>query len=446
MTHLQLLSRESKMLALALALLPSTAFATQPLSEFLAQGKARSFDAREQKATAEQRGWESNAALGRLLPSFSARGIYTRNQYEAVVTLPGAPKAITIQPQDGLDAFLQLDVPIIDLASYHRYRQAGHLANAAELQQTLTAYDTDRNVSRAYYSFIGASALVASAEKSLKNAEDNAAYVTTRREVGVAVDLDLERAKANVERAKQDLADARLMTALSARTLETLTGLSPTPATEYPSDDLAPEGDIKGWLDTKETPTDKVQAELDEATTSGKRAAAFALAPTLAVNGQERFTNAAGFVGRSNYYTLQAVLSWRLDYGTYATAQAQAAAGELQKIRVDRVRRSLEDTIFEAYKRVEAGIAKSSAARAQASAARKASELAGERYKAGALTQLDVTQAQKDAFQAEAARIQADTDLAYSRVLLRVTAGKPVASVAAVQRAATVPSAESNIK
>jgi outer membrane protein TolC len=47
------------------------------------------------------------------------------------------------------------------------------------------------------------------------------------------------------------------------------------------------------------------------------------------------------------------------------------------------------------------------------------------RYEAGAVTQLDVTEAQQDAFDAQAARIKADTDLVYSRVLLRVVAGKP---------------------
>jgi len=55
----------------------------------------------------------------------------------------------------------------------------------------------------------------------------------------------------------------------------------------------------------------------------------------------------------------------------------------------------------------------------------RAEELAMARYQAGALTQLDVTQAQRDAFQAQASRIQADADLLYSRVLLRLTAGKP---------------------
>ncbi|RYZ67149.1 MAG: hypothetical protein EOP08_03395, partial [Proteobacteria bacterium] len=222
-----------------------------------------------------------------------------------------------------------------------------------------------------------------------------------------------------------NVADAELSRSLSARSLETLTGVTPEAATEFPQDDLRTEGDINGWLNSKDTPTDRVNAKIQEAAVSGRRAAAYSLAPTLSANAQEQFTNQVGFVGRNNYYMLQAILSWRLDYNVYATAQAQAAANNVQLIRNERSRRALEDTVYEAYRRVEAGIAKSKSARAQAGAAKKAADLAGERYQAGASTQLDVTQAQKDYFQAEANRIQADADLAFSRISLRVSAGKP---------------------
>jgi hypothetical protein len=110
------------------AILPSAAFATQPLTQFLSEAKTRSFQAREQTATREQRRWEKGAALGRILPSFSARGVYQRNQFAVQVALPGRPEPIVITPQNQLDAFLQLDVPLIDVAGYHRYRQAEHAA------------------------------------------------------------------------------------------------------------------------------------------------------------------------------------------------------------------------------------------------------------------------------------------------------------------------------
>lgn len=393
----------------------------------MAGAKGHAYDAREQGALKTQRGWEQGAALGRVLPSFTARGAYTRNQYEVGIPAgtfgPGSPAA-TIQKKDALTALLQLDVPIVDLANYHRYKQAKHLAEAQDAQLALTQNDVARSVAKAYYNFLGASALVESSARTLKIANENFDYVNTRRGAGVATDLDLERARANVEQNKQNVADAELSRSLSARALETLSGVTPESATRFPQDDLQPEGDIDGWLDSKDTPTDRVNAKFQEAVVSGRRAAAYSVLPTLSANATETFTNQAGFVGRTNFYAVQAVLSWRLDYSVYATAQAQAAAANVQLIRNERSRRALEDTTFEAYRRVEAGIAKSKSARAQAASADKAAALAGERYQAGVSTQLDVTQAQRDSFQAAANRIQADADLAFSRVSLRLAAGK----------------------
>lgn len=416
------------MLGVTIAAAESPAHATQPLEEFLAAARTKNFDAREQMATKDQRDWEKDAALGRLLPSFTARGTYTRNQFEIGFQLPGTTNRILITPHNQLDALLQLDVPIVDLAGYYRYQQAKKFAETTGEQVKLTGMDVERDVSRAYYSFLGASALLNAAKRNLDIAEENARYVTNRREAGVAMDLDLERANANVEQAKQNVADSELARSLAGRSLETLSRLTPTDATEFPEDDLHSEADLESWLQTRDTPTDRVQQKLREAALAGKKAAAFSLVPTLSANAQERLTNATGFTGRYGVYALQAVLSWRLDYATYASAEAQTAANQIQVVRNERARRGLEDTIFEAYRRVEAGIAKSRSSRAQAAAASKAVELANERYRAGASTQLDVTQAQRDAFQADANRIQADADLAYARILLRVAAGQPASN------------------
>jgi len=400
--------------------------ATQPLDTFLQGARATGFDAREQASVAGQRRWEEEAALGRLAPALSARGVYTRNEFPSVIPAgPVFPNPVTITPANQFDALFQLDVPLVDLANYYRYGQAQHLANAAEAQRELTKADIERVVARSYYTFVGAAALAEAAERSLETAEANLDYVTKRFAAGVATDLDRERARANVERAKQDLSDADFVRTMAARNLETTSGITPTPVTEYPVDDLHPEAPLALWLASRNTPADRVQAHLGRAATSAKKAAAYALLPTLSANAQERVSNATGFSGHTSSYTLQAVLSWRGDYGTYATAKAQASALDVQKVRAERSRRSTEDAIFDAHERVRTGIAKSASARAQAGAASHAEDLALSRYQAGALTQLDVTQAQREAFQAQAARIQADTELAYARILLRVVAGKP---------------------
>ena len=62
-------------LAWSVLVTTGTAAATQPLESFLERAKTHSFDAREASATERQRLSEADAALGRLVPSFSARGV-----------------------------------------------------------------------------------------------------------------------------------------------------------------------------------------------------------------------------------------------------------------------------------------------------------------------------------------------------------------------------------
>ena len=85
-----LLSSSLQIAATAALLLASRqALATQPLETFLEAARTSSFEVREQLATVEQREWERESVFGRLLPGVSARGVYTRNQYAAVITAPG---------------------------------------------------------------------------------------------------------------------------------------------------------------------------------------------------------------------------------------------------------------------------------------------------------------------------------------------------------------------
>jgi outer membrane protein TolC len=407
----------------------SAALATQPLEAFIAGSGTHSFDAREAAATHEQRAAEAGQALGKLTPSFSARGTFTRNQSEVSADIPGAGNLV-ITPLNQLDAVLQLDVPLIDLANYYRYKAARSVEKSAGAQREATAIDVSRNVARAYYLFLGASALARSAAQSIDAAAENQNSVDIRRQAGAATALDLERASAATERARRDFADAQLGAALAGRSLETLSGIAPESSDgTLVEDDLHLEGPLQGWLDlSAKSPSTRAIAHLRDAGLQTDRAATATLLPTLAAVGQERVTNATGFGGRATNYSIQLVLAWRFDYGLVAADRAQGAGLQVQEVQLERTERAIADGTFEAYHRVLAGIAKSRAARAESHASTRAAALAQERYSVGAATQLDVTEAQRDAFLATASQIQADSDLVYSRAALRLIAGIPLSS------------------
>lgn len=416
---------------------PSTAHALQPLETFLAGARSNHPDALAADATYRQREAEVGQARGRLLPSFTARGTYTRNQFEVATDLqdprstpekPLPPVHLIITPQNQLDALFLLDVPIVDLAQFARYGAQKTQAELADASRALTRRGLEERVVRTYYLFAATTGLRNQADRSLALAEKNRKNVADRLEAGLASELDLERANANVERAKQDVADALLSQQLAARNLETLSRVKPEAATVFPEDDLHDEGTLDSWVaaidpNMPERRMSEAERKLAEAS---RDAAKLTFAPVLAAQAQERLTNATGFTGRVGTYALSATLTFRFDFGQVAQLDAAKAAQEGAVARAEGTRRSTEDTVAEAYNRINANLAKARAARAQAKATDRAAVIAEDRYQAGTSTELDVTQAQRDAFSANVARIQSDLDLAQARAVLRIATGKPL--------------------
>lgn len=413
-------------LAASLTFVTLPALALQPLEMFLEGAHKRNPDLISADATTRQKDADVDVARGKLLPSLTARGVYTRNQFEAAFAQPGGA-TFTIIPQDQLDAFFVLDVPIIDAQQFARYGGTKILRDVAAATRSMTQRTIDEKVIRAYVTVAATTNLGRSADRSLELAEKNRKSVADRVSAGVASELDLERANANVERAKQDIADAYLSKVLAIRTLETLTRVKPEDASNFPEDDLHEEAPLASWVALADgnLPERKLSEADRRLAQSTRDAAKLAFVPALAAQAQERLTNATGFTGRVGSYTLSASLTFRFDFGLVAQLDSTAAAADASVAKTESVRRTSEDAIVEAWYRIGANIAKGKAARAQAKAATRAAAIAEDRYAAGAATQLDVTTAQRDAFVAEVNRIGADLDLSLARSVLRIAVGKP---------------------
>src|SRR5262245_60273002 len=171
--------------AVASVAVAAPASALQPVTTFLESADRENPDNREALAVVAQRDAEAQTALGRLLPSLTARAAYTRNQYEvSFPTSTGA--AITIQPLNQIDAIVQIDVPVFDPAGYGRYRAQRVAADVARESRALTRLGVQQQIVNVYYQLAGAEGLVASARRSVETAERNAATVRERRAAGVA--------------------------------------------------------------------------------------------------------------------------------------------------------------------------------------------------------------------------------------------------------------------
>jgi outer membrane protein TolC len=386
--------------------------------------RTRNPDNLEAEANVRQSDARADAVTGALLPSVSAQGVYTRNQYEAVVTLPGGGPELVITPQNGLDAFFTLSVPIFQGELWAQRAAAKASTRAASATQELTQLAVEEAVAQAYYQLLGFEAALRQTKKSLDVAQNLQDLVSTRVDVGIASNLDLQRAIAEVAKRQQEVAAAEQNVYVSRRALETASRTTPDPVTEsdFVRDDLHEEAPLAKWLGIARDSLVVVRPAVlqTEVARENRRAAQAAWLPTVGAQAQEHFTNATGFTGRCCAYTLQATATWQLDFTLAPNVRAETAALSAARAREDRARRDAGDSIYDAWHQVRTSIERARAALPQVEAATLALTLARDRYENGVATQLDVIQAQRDQLEAEIASIQAQASLQYARVLLRL--------------------------
>ena len=373
---------------------------------------------------------DAEAALGRALPRLSLRGTYTRNQYETAIELPaaggGPPTTVTITPHDQLDGTATLDVPLIDLASFARIAAARTSATAAATEAASIDLRVQALVSQDYYQLVADVALVDSSRRALEVARVGLRIAEQRHVAGSTALLDVDRARAEVERDVQQLAAAELQVSLVARALQSATGIAPElQGAVSLADDLHEEPSFERF----QTPDDRIPAlaaaiQSRVASEQQAKAQGLALVPSLSAAVTERATDAKGFAGHDAYWQGTVGLTWSFDLTTIAGIRSQEAAADAARAREQRARLAARDDIHRAWMTVGTNIARGRSARVEAEVSARASKLALERYQAGTAAQLDLLQAQRDAFAADAARIQADADLVNSRAQLRIAAGE----------------------
>jgi outer membrane protein TolC len=401
--------------------------ALQPLDAFVASAQQQNPDNDEARSGQAQQEAVADVNLGRVLPNITARGTYTRNQYQVELgPLPqlGLNEQTFLQRYNQLDAYFGANITLVDVAGFVRVAAARTSAASAADQTRAVHLQVESTVTQDYYQLVAYQALVTASQKALDVAKTNLQLTQDRFEAGKAAALDVDRANAEVERQSQQLISARLQVELAARALQSASGITPDVHSEISlTDDLHEEGTLDSF-DQSDLNLPSVSATINARIANEKLASAqrYSFIPSLTGNFTEHVTNAASFVGQPWSYIASVNLNWQLDYTTFANIRSADAAVAVTRAREDRAHLQAHDAIHRAWATVAASIAKSRSARAEQTASAHASRLAQARYEAGAATQLDLLQAQRDAFSADVSRIQADADLANSRLQLRIAA------------------------
>lgn len=407
-----------------LLLVPGLASA-QPLSRFLEAAETANLDVQLGVAHRTRASAEAGQVWGGLLPAVTASGAFVRNQYKAEIAVPPSD-TITIAPLNQLDGALKVEVPLIDVSRWLQTSSAVATVRAAGLREQGTRAQVRREVVLAYYAAAGGQALVEAAAQSLEVARAQAEQQQARAQAGVATELELVRASAEIQRTEQVIADARALEANARRTLFSLTAVVPGAFPALTADDLhlePPLAELEGAVPGLPA----VQAAEEDANAAGRAqaAAATALIPSVQAQFTQRLTNATGFSGQSAAWNAGVSLSWRLDAPVVQGIRAASAREQIAALTAAKARLAATDQLHSDWQRTIAAASKQKAAQAQVLAARRAAALAGERHAAGVATQLDLISADRDRLQAEVNDILARYELASARACLRLSTGRP---------------------
>jgi outer membrane protein TolC len=410
-----------------LAVAPAAQAADAGLQAFLDAADKQNIDGRislEQREKAEA---DFRVAWSALLPSLTAQGAWINNQYPAVVQFPGSTTQLTITPENQLNGQLRVDLPIIDTTRWMRLLAAGSTQDGARERELVTRDLVRKQVVASYYGYAASLGLLTSAKKSVAVAETQLKLTEVRFQAGAVTELEVLRARAEVQRNRQTVADSASLVATTRRTLRTLSGIEPPAEVAIPAPDMRAElGFDEFEKHVENLPSVRAADHDREAADQLRTAAALAFVPVVGAQFTENFTNATGFTGKVTSYNLGLALTWRLDGPTVMNLGVQAHVQGTAALGAERARLVARDQIHSDWQTLNAALLKVEAADSQVQAATRASQVAHDRYNAGAATQLDVIQAERDVFQAEVGQISARTTLVSARASLHISAGLPI--------------------
>ncbi len=379
-----------------------------------------------------------SVALSTLTPTVQVQGAYTRNQYPAIVTFPSslingsAPMGfttVTIQPYNQLNGTIAVNVPLLNADGITRFAQARHASAGANQSEKASEADVDLSIVRTYYQVVAAQGVLVAAKRAYAVSTDALTLARSKLEAGTANKLSVDKALVDQARAAQTVSEADRTLGVARRSLETLTGLPAESELAGPGAPDLPQTPEQSYVDRAQLQRPEIlQAQQAVSQASALRDQAWVqLVPTLTGNFTETLTNASGFVGREGYWGLGVKLNWILDpVGTPASIRKADATVLEQETKLKQELDTVRDEVHTSFLDIALDQARVEETTAELKSAREALKLTQDQFAAGTATSFDLSQAQRDSFQAEANNAQSTADLASALLALQRAVGEPL--------------------
>lgn len=304
--------------------------------------------------------------------------------------------------------------------------QAKYELAAARLSQDQALQDVILEVEQSYYQVLGFDALVEANRQSLKDAETNLAAAQDRRAAGLATVGDVYKAEAALAGARLALQQAEGQLAAARGTLAAAVGEAPDAALavaplEKEIAVVLPEQSVTSLIDDArgarpELLAAKAQEQVAAAKVKSTRGSGL---PSLSLDASAGRTQVRN-VGISSQFSGMVSLKIPLFAGFGDRAAVHQAEAQLESARADTdaLRSQVELEVWQAYQNLRTAAATLDSSAAQLKSAQLAADVAGERYKGGLDTILDVLSAQTTLANARVQQIQARLDWAAARAAL----------------------------
>lgn len=439
--------RRRLVLALAVALLPATAAATDLLQtyELARQGDAQLSEAEYQRLATREGAVQARAQL---LPQIGGQATYTRSRTdsESLEAIPQPDGSVVFGPSSGdsdtttRTVGLNLQQALFDGTRFGQLRSQRALAEASDFLLESAGDNLITRTSAAYFNVLVQLETLAAAEAAERALQKQFDFASKRLEVGLAPITDVHEARAQFDTARANTILARNAVEDAYQALVEITGQPVSNLKSLPEDfqpTLPVTQDVNQWVTTAVDTNPALRAlQLQvRAADEGISAARAAHWPTLYLNGSYGDREVTGDSTRNNF-TFPAdsqsrgpqvgiTLNVPIFSGGAIQSQVREAIArrDIAEAQLEQQKRALVRNTRNAYQTLVAGISEVEARRLALFSARSAYDASQVGLEVGTRTVLDVLTNQQALFNAQQAYAQARYRFLQNRLLLEQAAG-----------------------
>ncbi len=422
------------------------------LEEALTLGEKNNRDLLAARARLRGAHADVERALAALLPTVTAQGKFTYNYPEVTFDLgqilgaggsmvastmgsaaapAAAGGAIALTPQTQLDGLIAANLPLLLPAAYPALTSARAGYRAQQKRLEATAAQVLQSVATAFFAAAGAEELVTARRHAIEVSQKTVDIAHVRLAAGVVNRVEVTRAELALLQARQRLLESQDVRAAAYRTLGTMLQLDSSALRVVPAPVAAPLPSAEQQLIAEALQRRPEVASLEETVRAAQaqvRSTALRWAPTLSGFGNLRLTNATGFAGRADYYSLGLQLDWLIFDGFSRDAQRHSAQAQQRdaELGLSQLRDNIADEVYNGRRTLLTRHKGLLTAERAVQMAKDTLELVRVQYESGTGTQLDLLTAQDQLILAEVGLAQARFDQALAVINLRRLTGSPL--------------------